>query len=124
MQLINGLTNSGYINPTNDADWGMVREWVSAIRRVQDSKDIQFIDDKVLQKFKLQQQGTGAKNPIGKTRNRTNEGKKQASRGRPPGTSAPQSNPRVPKTTLAQDQEYQVYEEVSIFEEDLWDESV
>lgn len=43
MQMIKGLTDQGYFNPTNKVDWEMVREMVDALPRVQDKQDVEFV---------------------------------------------------------------------------------
>jgi hypothetical protein len=134
MQLVSGLTERGYFNPSNEKDWSMVRSWVSADGRQLDPKDVEFINNlliyprtgtpeiRALQKEELKQAkankdnssqvaleldkenakpaaaGKSAKNLPGTSdpnRDRSREGKiKGTGRGRPSGTSSPQSTPR------------------------------
>lgn len=91
MQLISGLTNQGYFNPTNSVDWAMVREMVAAMDRPQDKKDIEFVKQLLV----YPRQKTEGGNP---ERDRSSEGEVNGTgkRGRPPGTSAPQMVPRTP----------------------------
>lgn len=45
MQMIKGLTETGYFNPTNAEDWSSVREMVDALHRDMDKKDEKFVKD-------------------------------------------------------------------------------
>lgn len=45
MQLITGLTDRGYLVPTNDKDWEMIRDWVAANKREQNPNDLDFINN-------------------------------------------------------------------------------
>lgn len=45
MQMVKGLTDQGYLNPTNPTDWEMVRQMVRVAERVLEPKDLKFIRD-------------------------------------------------------------------------------
>lgn len=80
MQMIGGLTDRGYFNPTDEADWSMVREMVDAVSRIQKPEDVEFIKDMIIVP---KQPAPGA---AGTVRGKGVGG------GRPTGTSAPKSN--------------------------------
>jgi len=48
MQMIKGLTDVGYYNPTDPADWSMIREMVDALDREQTPADIEFIKQLII----------------------------------------------------------------------------
>lgn len=83
MQMIKGLTESGYLNPLNEADWGSIREMVDALDRPMDNEDKKFINDVVIEPKKkppaANANAPSKQGPSGKT----NEG-------RPTGKSSPQ----------------------------------
>lgn len=74
MQMIVGLTESGYLNPQNDHDWAMVRQFVDADEREKTDLDDEYIYNMVV--FPRTQ------------------GKRRNKRGRPAGLSRPQMRPR------------------------------
>lgn len=43
MQMVKGLTDQGYFNPTNPQDWDMVRQLVRVAERTQQPQDVEFI---------------------------------------------------------------------------------
>lgn len=49
MQMVKGLTELGYLNPTNDNDWNIVRQMVRLSSRRLESSDRKFIDSIVLE---------------------------------------------------------------------------
>ena len=83
MQMVSGMTNLGYLNPTEEQDWQTVRDWVSATKRRMELGDRQFIEDTVVQPLVRRGQPTSPSSTSG-------DGKP----GRPPGTAKPQDNPR------------------------------
>ena len=48
MQMVKGLTENGYLNPTNSVDWQMVRQMVRIAERTLDDKDKKFINDMLI----------------------------------------------------------------------------
>lgn len=45
MQMIKGLTETGYLNPSNEADWLSIREMVDALHRPMEKDDLKFVKD-------------------------------------------------------------------------------
>jgi hypothetical protein len=93
MQVIKGLTSDGYFNPTNKADWSMVRQMVSAVEREQKSEDVEFVKQLIVYPRQKDPGSNGVVNP---ERDRSNEGNVNGvgGRGRPTGVSTPQLMPR------------------------------
>jgi hypothetical protein len=79
MQMVTGLSKHGYLNPTDEDDWQMVRDWVAATKRRMHKADTQFIKDTVISPLQNKSSGEGT----------------QPRRGRPVGTSRPQDEPRA-----------------------------
>lgn len=82
MQMIVGLTESGYFNPQNEEDWNMVRQFVDATDRDYTEEDAQYVEDMVV--GPRQRNKTSGKE----------EGPIRGKPGRPKGSSAPQMKPR------------------------------
>lgn len=80
MQMVSGLSRYGYLNPTEEEDWQMVRDWVAATKRRMQQADKSFIEDTVI-------------SPLA-NKNKSGEAKVGRGRGRPIGTSKPQQKPR------------------------------
>ncbi len=102
MQMISGLTASGYLNPTNEIDFRSIRRLVNIIDRPFEPEDLQFVKDMLINpKLKTEAGGVGKKTSgarvkTTKPRDRTSEGKVKGTggKGRPTGTSNPQNKPR------------------------------
>ena len=83
MQMVKGLTELGYLNPTNTVDWGVVRQMVRVAEREMDEKDKKFIKEILIDPHK-KKDSQGAK-----------RGTQGAGReGRPMGDSTPQDEAR------------------------------
>jgi hypothetical protein len=100
MQTIRGLTETGYLNPTNDKDWDWVRETVDSIPRVQSKEDVEFVKQLLVYPRQPTEPTTTAKPKTTKgtttpRRDRSTEGavKGTASPGRPTGVSDKVSKP-------------------------------
>lgn len=101
MQMIKGLTDFGYFNPTNKLDWAMVREMVDGIDRPLGKDDIEFIKQLIIYPRQKPEPANNAAKPAAKgttdpSRDRTNEGKVKGTGqpGRTTGVSKPQQTPR------------------------------
>ena len=73
MQVIRGLTEDGYFNPTNKTDWSMVRQMVAAISREQEPADLEFINDILIKPRLGVKEGMGMKE--GSKKGRGNPGR-------------------------------------------------
>lgn len=103
MQMIKGLSEQGYFNPTEPSDWGMVREMVDALDRPMTSKDKDFIK-KIIINPKNPPKPTNtdkpeeAQKPLqDPERDRSKEGKVKGlgGQGRPTGSVTPHQNSRL-----------------------------
>lgn len=88
MQMIVGLTNSGYFNPQNEQDWAMVRQFVDANERDRTPEDEQYIHDMVVGPLLKDEPTTGS------TNEKPGRSPKKGKPGRPTGNSSPQISPR------------------------------
>jgi hypothetical protein len=89
MQMVKGLTDTGYLNPRNPQDWDMVRQMVRLSNRKMDEEDLKFIEEVVVNPLqpKLDADPTGAGGTGG--------------RGRPTGNSMPNKAARLPAKPAA-----------------------
>ena len=89
MQMVKGLTDTGYLNPTNPQDWDMVRQMVRLSDRKMDEEDLKFIQEIVInpKQPKLDADPTGAGGTGG--------------RGRPTGNTMPNKAARLPAKPAA-----------------------
>jgi hypothetical protein len=78
MQMVTGLTEKGYLNPTNPMDWGMVREMVRLAGREMTEADLKFINEVVIEPLQKPEPAAGAAT-------------KKPAAGRPKGVSKPLS---------------------------------
>jgi hypothetical protein len=78
MQMVTGLTETGYLNPTNPMDWGMVREMVRLAGREMTEADLKFINEVVIEPLQKPEPAAGAAT-------------KKPTAGRPKGVSKPLS---------------------------------
>lgn len=91
MQMIKGLTEAGYLNPLNEADWSSIREMVDALDRPMEKEDQKFINDVLIEPRKKPKPASNANSPSRQGPSGTgNEGK-------PTGKSMPQqqANPKT-----------------------------
>jgi hypothetical protein len=88
MQMVKGLTEEGYLNPTEPQDWSMVRQMVRLAERPQTPQDLKFIREIMI-------------NPRQKTPRSSDVGPNgSGSPGKPTGTKMPNQEPREPKAKL------------------------
>lgn len=93
MQMIKGLTEIGYLNPTNESDWASIREMVDALNRPMDSVDLKFVKDVLIEpRKKPNPTSSTSKKSSSKT---TPQG--AGKEGRPMGSVAPQQESRPRK---------------------------
>jgi len=99
MQMIKGLTQDGYLIPTNASDWEMVREMVSTNFRQQSNEDLEYIKQLIiyprnpnLAEFNKEDDNSKSIGVVDPSRDRSMEGKVKGKgqRGRPAGISTPQ----------------------------------
>lgn len=98
MQMIKGLTETGYLNPTSEADWSSIREMVDALHRPMDSGDLKFVKDVLVEprkKPKPAAPGANPKAPGGSGTKSTPQG--AGKEGRPTGSVTPQQESRPRK---------------------------
>jgi hypothetical protein len=89
MQMVKGLTDTGYLNPTNPQDWDMVRQMVRLSDRKMDADDLRFIQQVVI-------------NPLLPKPGADETGKGgTGGRGRPTGNSMPNRQARLPAKPAA-----------------------
>lgn len=77
MQTIKGLTEDGYLNPRNQADWSMVRQMVKLADRAMDADDLEFIQEVVINPRQKPMGAEGGANGAGKRGRRTGSTTKQ-----------------------------------------------
>jgi hypothetical protein len=102
MQTIKGLTDTGYLNPTDPVDWAWVRDTVESIPREQTKKDVEFVKQLLVYPRQPKEdsiQPGKKKVTTGETvpnRDRSTEGKVkgEGGKGRPSGVSSPLQKPR------------------------------
>lgn len=106
MQMIKGLTETGFLNPTNESDWTAVREMVDALDRPLEKDDIEFIKKILIeprQKPEPAAPEADGKKPTNKkaaAKQRTNPNKTPSgtgNMGRPTGVVTPLQNARLRK---------------------------
>lgn len=89
MQMVKGLTDTGYLNPTNPQDWDMVRQMVRLSDRKMDADDLRFIQEVVI-------------NPLLPKPGADQTGKSgTGGRGRPTGNTMPNRQARLPAKPAA-----------------------
>jgi hypothetical protein len=77
MQMVTGLTEKGYLNPTHPMDWSMVREMSRLANRDMEDADIEFINQVVIEPLQKPEPAPGS------------EVVKKPTAGRPKGVSKP-----------------------------------
>jgi hypothetical protein len=64
MQVVSGMTDKGYFNPTNASDHQMVRQMVRALDRPHDKGDIEFIKKVLYKEVQGAGRPTGVSKPL------------------------------------------------------------
>jgi len=99
MQMIKGLTETGYLNPSNEADWLSIREMVDALHRPMEKEDLKFVKDVLLEPRKKPTPSTNTNNSSNSKGTPPSKITPQGSgkEGRPVGKVAPQQESRLRK---------------------------
>jgi hypothetical protein len=96
MQMIRGLTETGYLNPSHEADWSSIREMVDALNRPMEKEDEKFVKDVLIEPRKKPTPVANNKAPATanakKSKNKTTP--RGGQEGRPTGSVAPQQESR------------------------------
>lgn len=93
MQMIKGLTEQGYFNPIEEADWAMVRQLVDCLDRPMTDEDKEFIKELLI--YPKQPKDSTSKSPASRKTEGKIKGKGQ--QGRPTGVAVPLQNARPKK---------------------------
>jgi hypothetical protein len=88
MQMVKGLTENGYLNPRNSADWDMVRQTVRIVNRTKTDDDDKFIKEMLIDPKKKPPGATDQSGPRG-----------TGAKGRPTGDRTPNTKAREPRRT-------------------------
>lgn len=77
MQMVKGLTENGYLNPRNQADWNMVRQMVKLADRTMSPDDAKFIKEMLIEPRKKTNTSDVGPNGAGKAGRATGSTTKQ-----------------------------------------------
>ena len=92
MQVANGLTSKGYLNPQNKTDWAMIRDLVGANDRPMEKEDLEFIKTIIIKPIEnAKSTGGGGANQSRKAGTAGVAKGAGVGAGRPTGTSAPKT---------------------------------
>ena len=93
LQIIVGLTNTGYFNPTNEMDWNMVRQMVDSSDRDMTKEDVEFIKAMIITPREKTPSASGSSSNSSRAKGTAGtKGVPGGGAGRPIGSTAPKSS--------------------------------
>ena len=95
MQAVKGLTEDGYINPSNEGDWQMVRQMINATPRKMSNRDVTFVKEMLINPKKEKSNDSQRSSTTNAKTKETNPNRGNSNKnGRPTGQTTKQQNPR------------------------------
>lgn len=93
LQIVVGLTNTGYFNPTDESDWSMVRQMVDASDRDMTKEDLEFIKAMIIAPREKTPSASGSSSNSSRAKGTAGtKGVPGGGAGRPVGSTAPKSS--------------------------------